>query len=145
MGNAFRFTLLPESYTVAGQTFQKPTIITVMKENTEKVDFFSSIRAFKREDIYIPPSEPLEAPAQEEPKKITETLIGSVDGIDEKVADLLAKAGFDTAEKILSDDVEFDDLIAIKGIGENTANKVIDACQAALGIESEEGEEEPPE
>jgi len=118
----FRFTLLAASYTNRRGTYEKPFSIT-LPENDPRIGEFRDNRSFSEEPVTL--SEPAEAVP--EPVKIGIAL-GTI--LDEPIAVLLKENGFETAEQVM--DTTKADLLAIKGIGEATADKVIAACEDAL-------------
>jgi len=147
MPSTYRVTLRSASFTKRGRTYSKG-FTTLVTEGTPDYYFYKN-SAFKwepattfdlgGENAALKPPPPKEKPKPEpEPEpddqpveETTETPVERLVewGIPKKVVAGLKAAGLDTAEKILSDDVEFEELTAIDGVGENTANRIIDACE----------------
>jgi predicted flap endonuclease-1-like 5' DNA nuclease len=73
--------------------------------------------------------------AQAEKSGNTEVKAGSdltdIDGVGEKTADQLRTAGYDTVEKIAA--MSDEEILAVPGIGEKTAQKILLSARALLG------------
>jgi hypothetical protein len=137
MARGFKITLVANRFVSLGLDLEKP-FSTIMAADSPKLKIFKDNPAFKVEsvemhDVPVPAAEP-EVPGLK---------LESIEALDSKVVALLKEAGFITAEQILSEDVKFDDLTSIKGIGESTANKAIEICEQAL--ESLELSEDDPD
>ena len=144
MAKGIEITLVASQYAQGGKFFQQP-FKTILPEKEAQVNFFRNAGgAFKLKTVDIPESAVFETETTENTDK-DESLhyLIDIEGIDEKLLKLLVDAGFETAEKVLSDETKFDDLTDIKGIGEATANKLIELCEEATKVEDEnEGGEE---
>lgn len=118
----FKFTLLAASYTNRRGTYEKPFSI-VLPEDDPRIGEFRGNRSFREEPVTL--SEPAETVLEPVKNGIAlETIL------EEPIAELFKENGFETAEQVM--DATRDDLLAIKGIGEATADKVIAACEEAL-------------
>lgn len=153
MAKGFKFTLVANTLTAGGITYHKPFSVTLLDsaENQNKIRFYRSLPGF---DAGVPvhvddappvsPSSPAEEPTTSvdptQAPEITSVDIRDIGGLKKEVLQALYDAGYTTPEKILSDDVEFADLLEIPGVGEATANRLIDLCEKAVG-EAEEDEE----
>jgi len=54
-----------------------------------------------------------------------------IEGVGEKNAELLKEAGYDTVEKIAA--MSDEEILAVPGIGEKTAQKILLSARALLG------------
>ncbi len=69
------------------------------------------------------------------PEELGETSpLLDVEGIGAKLAEILAKSGYDNVEKLVR--ASIDDLIKIDGIGERTAKRIIDSAKVHLGAKN---------
>jgi hypothetical protein len=132
MPKGYKVTLKSNQFTKAGKSFIKP-FEAVFDKGSKELAFFND-RAFEIKECHIPEqNSPVPAASKGESvqaSKSTSISVHDLEGIPDKVKVILVAAGFDTVEKILSEDVDYDDLTALSGIGEATADKIIEACEA---------------
>ena len=129
---AVLITMMGSKITMGGNTYEKGFTL-LLPADDPNVPLFRQKPCFKFEDRFMS-DRPTEAAIPE-----GHTLISEVKGVSKKVAAALTKAGFTTAEMVLSDTVSREELLKVKGVGENSVDKVIDACETAV---PEEGDEE---
>jgi N utilization substance protein A len=72
-----------------------------------------------------------EAAAADPEKSGEEAGLTVIDGVGEKTAELLKEAGYDTVEKIAA--MSDEEILAVPGIGEKTAQKILLSARAMLG------------
>ena len=138
----FEFELLAAKYNLGGVEYAKPAVIQ-LAEDDPRLPQFQSCPGFSSgkpiELMVVTNETELKASSKEEAGNEETGFV--LDGVSEEIIDKLIESGFDSAEKILSEDVKFDDLIAIKGIGEATANKIIEACEEIISLDESEEDE----
>lgn len=78
----------------------------------------------------------------QEESQLKQDVLSEVEGIGPKLAEVLIKAGFTTAEKIASVGVEH--LATVQGVGEKTAEKIIEGAKKYLA-EKENASQQPSE
>lgn len=141
MAKGIKITLVASQYSQGGKFFQQPFQTTLQADDTEINFFRNAGGAFKLEICSIPEVVKFESVKNDVTER-DENLhyLSDIEGIDEKLLKLLVDAKFETAEKVLSDETKYEDLTNIKGIGEATADKLIELCEEVMKPEDKEDE-----
>lgn len=137
MPKGIEFTLTANKCSIKGQIYHKPFKIALPLGHP-KIPSFKNHPAFSSKNIYIPEKFVAEPPPKPvEPKEPVEPIIegtplNTIEGMKPDWVEVLAKIGINTAEELLSDDFTHDDLTALHGIGDATADKIISLCEEAV-------------
>jgi len=152
MPQGYKVVLKSSQYRIGGHTFIRP-FETMVAEGSPELGLFQGCLAFELTPCMIPEGEPpvssSEAVNLSGPSSMGGDSGGipieNVPGISKKKAAILKKAGYITAEMILSENVSHEDLTSLDGIDSELADKIIEACSIAIGGEEGPSEEGPTE
>jgi len=126
MAKGYKIELLASRYSISGSILEKGFTTTIRADSPQLIMFQNSSFKITNEEI---PDEAVVIPVETVAGGIP---LSEIAGISKKVLESLAAAGITTAQQIVSDTLNFDDLLAIEGIGESTANKVIELANEAI-------------